>query len=77
MTNTKNSQPVCPCDSGDVNFATEGDAYCPWCEHSYGPWVRDGLFASCVTPIDYADGSLSAYEPLEDAAMEAGLFGWE
>jgi hypothetical protein len=39
--------------------------------------VRDGLFASCVTPIDYADGSLSAYEPLEDAAMEAGLFGWE
>ena len=77
MTNTTKTQPSCPCASGDVNYATAGDAYCPWCEHNYGLWSRgeDG-WAVLTTPIDYDDLSLSSGAGVpEDALMEYGLFG--
>lgn len=78
MSNYTKTQPICPCASGDVNYATEGDAYCPWCWHNYGPWARfETHFAKCVTPIDYEDTSLSSYEDAtsEDALMEFYLVG--
>lgn len=76
MSNSTKTQPVCPCASGDVNYAHEGDAYCPWCEWSYGPWATgaDG-FAEPLVPIDYESLVRGEYAGYEDAAMESGLFG--